>query len=137
MDKDKLETDLRLKLDHVISSRAVSGLEIAQNRDRWDVFIRERFNMDVLVCSVVNYIWMEELDDIVKEESYIIPSNWFEHLKQDCFPKWLLQYFPAKGTTKIVRVRVKAKAYYPTLQAKGYKGVLKFHEVPESNYKEF
>lgn len=44
-----------------------------------------------------------------------VPASWFQQLKQDCFPKWLLHIFPVRHKTISVPVKIDLQRYYPKL----------------------
>ena len=45
--------------------------------------------------------------------SFAVPATWWQHLKQDVFPAWLLRRFPVRTTTLERRIRYRIDATYP------------------------
>jgi len=62
-----------------------------------------------MLARMTAYVYAEDLGTYMREYSY--PSNWFEHLKQDHFPKWFTDRYPVKYTTKVIKLT--GKAMYP------------------------
>lgn len=65
-----------------------------------DIDVYERINNDVdgFACHVKMHLFGKQLDDQneYKKDTvdFEIPKTWWDHFKLECFPKWLLKYFP-------------------------------------------
>lgn len=55
------------------------------------------------------YIYYESMG--VYTHTWTYPTTWWDHFKQECFPKWLLAKYPAKYTTE--SIELDAKAIFP------------------------
>lgn len=75
------------------------------------VVLRPMLIQENMVCSYAEFERMSQLEaEIYKQLSYRlraflvkysdhteqVPTTWWHHFKQDCFPVWLLQKFPVK-----------------------------------------
>lgn len=72
-----------------------------------------RYNIDDFygesLARMTAYVYSESLGRYVHEWKY--PSSWWQHLKRDHFPKWLLDRYPVQYTTNTVVLT--GEAMYP------------------------
>lgn len=59
------------------------------------------------------------------------PKNWWQHFKQDCFPEWLLEYFPVQDTKIVVSSKVMYPEYVPPYPNMPYVMV---YEIGDAEY---
>lgn len=71
-----------------------------------------------LVIKVCKHIYAEgKVDHIDVPFEYKVPKNWFEHLKKDYAPWWVVDRWPVRYTTvkKLKRIDLKQHILYPSI----------------------
>jgi hypothetical protein len=63
-----------------------------------------------VVCQLLHSVYGQKRPF---DFDYTYPATWWEHFKQDCFPKWLLRRYPPKMKTK--RISYDAYALFPEI----------------------
>jgi hypothetical protein len=61
--------------------------------------------MQRMVLEMKRYVWSQKLGRLV----YEVPATWFEHLKKDYAPRWVLRRWPVKWS----EIKVDMFALYP------------------------
>lgn len=68
-----------------------------------------------LVFRLKAELMAEKLEDRKQTVTFEFPKSWWQHFKQEYFPKWLLNRFPVKLTSCEKTVIFKRYATYPEL----------------------
>jgi hypothetical protein len=90
-----------------------------------------RFNVEEtlqgdLRARLLHYVYQEQIGNYRHTVSY--PATWWQHFKQDCFPKWLLERFPVQYNSNSVLLDV--QTMYPDYRPlDGYKSQYIVREV--------
>jgi hypothetical protein len=86
-----------------------------------------------LVIKVCKHVYAEErIDQIDVPLEYKVPENWFEHLKEDHAPWWVVDRWPVRYTTvkKLKRIDLKQHILYPSIpEPSGKPTVLKMMDL--------
>lgn len=104
-----------------------SNIRIPLSRLKLDGYLdAQSYGNDMIMYLTAN-IYAETLPS----HTILVPSSWWQHFKQECFPSWLCKYFPVQ-TKKIV---VSSKAMYPEYEPPypDMKTVF-VHEIGSSKY---
>ena len=83
-------------------------------------------NIELYLTPYANQIIMNfrtrilgQRKEVEKSVVYEFPKNWFEHLKQDYAPKWILKRFPVKTEYFYKKIVIDASALFPELGSRG------------------
>lgn len=91
-----------------------------------------------LIIKVCKHVYAEErVDHIDVPFEYKVPENWFEHLKGDLAPWWVVDRWPVRYTTVKKRKRIDLKQHilYPSIpEPAGKPSVLKMIVLCDEDY---
>lgn len=74
----------------------------------------EDFLTNDIVIRVEKEFFGHRRNDIVKVEFYT-PKSWWQHLKEDCFPKFILNKLPVKYKKTIKKVELNRTWDFPDI----------------------
>lgn len=69
--------------------------------------------LDILMLRMSTYVWTEKLAEESQEVTHEVPATWFQHLKQDHAPAWVLRRWPVRMSAITTVVRFTRSAAYP------------------------
>jgi hypothetical protein len=66
-----------------------------------------------LIVRLNKNIWTEQIQDETVTLEVETPATWWQHLKQDLFPKWAIKRWPVKMIKKEKKHTFKTHALFP------------------------
>jgi hypothetical protein len=87
---------ITVSLRQIAVSKAMRDLPFVRNTAELEIY---RHDMTQTMIATLRAFILANKDS-EKRVSWSIYPNWFEHFKDECFPKWLTRRFPVKKESK-------------------------------------
>lgn len=127
---------IEASLRRLSACKAISAREMQAIADNTELVARLGYHLDGMILQLATFMVKEDLESVTASKIFRTPSNWWQHFKQDCFPKWLVNKFPVKEKEEIVTLTCALSAYlledakrYLELTKREERVVLKFEGV--------
>ena len=72
--------------------------------------------MEEMLITLQASVYQEDFGPLIETLAIQTPKTWFDHFKQDHFPKWLLDRYPVEYVTETRSIDMAFSARYPTFQ---------------------
>lgn len=108
---NKIEKSVLLEKLQFNVSQMVPGHTLATTK----LDIIKNNTINALVFQLRAEVMAEKLEDRTQMITFKVPKSWWQHFKQEKFPKWLLRKFPVKLSLCVKFVTFKHYATYPEL----------------------
>lgn len=95
----------------VSTSRMVPGHTLATTK----LDVIEKSAINALVFQLRAEVMAEKLEERTQMVTFEVPKSWWQHFKQEHFPKWLLKKFPVKLESYTRFMTFEHYATYPEL----------------------
>lgn len=83
--------------------------------DNTKVSVQLREDINSYIASIGTFAWSEGLSADHYTVEFSFPTTWWQHLKKERFPVWLLKWFPVKEEKFSRSIEIVRRAVYPTL----------------------